>query len=103
MTYKDKEQQRLANKEAQRRCREGMTGNGKGMTGFNEELVLRLADKTSEARLRTICMSLNKQVTGVSLDGKPVTVNLLDQISIGCFHPVSLRSIYGLLRDTPVR
>jgi len=49
---------------------------------MNEELVLRLA--RDEARLRSVCLILNKVVN---------EVNLLDAVNYGINHPVSLRTI----------
>lgn len=63
---------------------------------LNKALALRLASPIGEAKLRSISRSLNKSMAGITLE-KPTKVCLLDLVSYGIDHPVSMRTIYELV------
>ena len=67
-------------------------------SNINPALVMRLNDERSIAKLRTICMILNRSIASVNKE----RVNMLDMVLFGIGKcPVTLRKVAEILKVTP--
>lgn len=66
---------------------------------LNKSLVIALADSTTQAKLRSICGTLNHKVAGFDTYGESVQVNLLEMVQYGIYGTRFI-TILGLFDDS---
>jgi len=65
---------------------------------INESLAFRLGSKDGEARLRSICLALNRKTDSIDIDRVKGQVNMLYMVNYGINRAVKMASVASLFK-----